>query len=227
MLKTWILAGALLLAGPGRSEAGWLPFRIETSGEWASVRFSPLASYSRFATEEGDRPQEREIRFDDTDLRGFRVGISPHPDIELGWSRLFGITNYEVDVNGVGAIHGDDSAGPAILLGRLDLRFDLISLRLRPSKLAWGPVRPVIGLGYGWVLQSQQNPFRPPNSLPVDYSDSDKAVEATLGVESGWKIFRGGAQLRSVHWRWDSEDPKIPAKTTHAWQFGLWFGVRI
>jgi hypothetical protein len=223
-----VLGATLLLASPGLVHAGLLPFRIEAAGEWANLRFSPLAEYSRFATGlNGDRDEQREIRFDDTDVRGFRVGISPHPDFEFGWSRLLGVTNYEFSVDGVPSIHGDDSAGPAVLLGRVDLRFDLISVRLRPSRFKLGPIRPVLGLGYGWVLQSQQNAFRPPNSLPVDYSDSDKAVEATLGLRGEWSRFHGGAQLRSVHWNWNTEDPKIPEHTTHAWSFGLWFGIQL
>jgi hypothetical protein len=202
-----------------------LPFHFEASGEWAHLKFSHLAEYSRYAV--GDRDEQRLIRYRPTDARGFRAGISPHSGLEIGWTRLFATTYYEVDVDGVPVIDGDDSNGPPALLGRVYLRFDMISLRFRPARLAVGPVRPVFGVGFGWVLQSQQSTFRPPNSLPVDYSDSDKAIEATVGLRYEVSRLSAGAQLRTVHWNWDSGDPKIPAQTTHSWQLGFWLGFRL
>lgn len=214
----------LLDLGPPVARAGVLPVDVELNAEWSHSWFGPLATYTRFESSGGARPEQRRIEFDDTWLRGFRLGLSPHRDLEIAWTHLWGISNYEVGVDGVEQVHGDDSNGPAILLARLDLEFDLISLRLRPGALAWGPVRPVFGLGFGWVLQSQQNTFRPPDSLPVDYSDSDKALEATVALEARWRWLQGGVQLRSVHWRWDAEDPRIPAEATHSWQLGIYFG---
>lgn len=214
----------LLAASPLSARAGVLPVGVELNAEWSHSWFGSLATYTRFEDSGGPRSEERRIGFDDTWLRGFRLGLSPHRDVEVAWTHLWGTSNYEVEVDGVEQIHGDDSNGPAILLARLDMEFDLISLRLRPEALELGPVRPVFGLGFGWVLQSQQNRFRPPDSLPVDYSDSDKALEATVALEARWRWLQGGMQLRSVHWRFDTEDPRIPSEATHSWQLGIYFG---
>lgn len=213
------------LASPARAEL--LPWGVELSGEWSFSRFTPLADYTRFEDSGGDRPQARKVEYDDTWLRGFRLGLAPHRDVEIAWTRLWGTSNYDLEIDGETQVHGDDSDGPAILLSRLDLRFDLVSVRLRPKALEFGPLRPVFGLGFGWVLQSQQGPFRPPDFLAADYSDSDKALEATIGLETRWRFLQGGAQLRSVHWRWDSGDPRIPEQGTHSWQFGIYLGAAL
>lgn len=231
-----ILLGLLVAAPPAAAAPSWLwPPPLELAGELASADYGTLADFD--AHREGsvggslDRPRNYRYGYEGGQLSGFRLGLRLHPQLVLRWSRLYGESRYEASVDGQPLAH-DPGGLPPVQLPDVDLRADWITLAMSSSRLEWKGVQPVLQLGYGWLLQSQQArpdqaraQFQPLGRPPRNYSDSDRGIEVGAGLRWRWRALRVGADLRSFHWRWAPDDQYVPERTVHLWAGSLWAGV--
>lgn len=234
---TALLLSALLwlAASPASAAPSWAwPPKLELAGEFAGVSYGNLADFTGYrptADDQLDEPREYRFGYENGSLAGFRVGLRLHPELVLSWSRLYGDTRYEVEIDGQVQIHQPDGL-PPVQLPDVELRADWISLALSSSRLRWNGVQPVLRLGYGWLLQSQRArpdqedaDFQLLGRPPRNYSDSDRGIEAGLGLRWRWRALRVGAELRSFHWRYAPDDPFVPEKTAHLWAGSLSAGL--
>jgi hypothetical protein len=205
---------ALVLAAAPTAHA-WPRPRVHLGGEIGSASFSNIVEFERFATSP-DRPERVEAQFDGTTLRGFAIGLDLHEDLALDWRRSSGSSRYRYWIDGEevkeGLVDGID-----VQLGDVDLRVDTITFRYHPQRWRWKGIGPSAAFGIGWILQSQQENFRPPRSLSLDWSDSDDLLEFALGVEGRWHFASAGFELRSLHWRFEPDDGSAPRETVRAW----------
>lgn len=220
----------LVLCPVADAEAGWGPFRLGFAGETSHVVFDELTEFTGFvqgASGQPDRAEFLRYELEDTPMHGFGVHLELGEEFRLSWSRQTGKTRLAAIRDGVD-IQDNPNSDPPITIPAIDLRVDLISLSYHPRVLHWRGLAPYLRAGYGWILTRQDRPFRPTTDrLPLDYGDSDGTTEVTLGLEWRWRFVRVGGELRTLHWRWNPEDPRTPERTTHALAPVAWLGLSL
>jgi hypothetical protein len=208
------------------ASAMWRNLELVGAAEGGYVWFDDLANYVGYQPSQPiDQPLPLRYTLADGSITGFRLGLAVHSQLEILWSRLWSSSRARVFADGQELVSNPDAV-PAVLLPDVDVRIDMITLGYRIAQLEYFHVAPVVRLGYGWVLTSQSEDIVLPGRVPANYSDSDKALEASLGLTWRWKAMELGAEFRSFHWRWDPEDALIPARNTRAWMASGWGAVR-
>jgi hypothetical protein len=239
-LSTCFLASA----GPARdAHAGLLgEVHLLAGIEHGPVWFGDLSRYTRevpaFPT---DVRQDWRIDLADEAVTGFRVGLAKGEQVDLVWSRFTAHSRYRVYIDGV-EFTPDQQRTDLFLPQGVDMRFDSISLGARI--LSWRlslarrlTVVPLLRGGFGWVLTSQSGPVALALLPTQNFSDSDKMLEASAGLElrAGPAEILGqsvgplvvGGELRTFHYRWDARDPNdyFPPHTAHAIMLALRLGL--
>lgn len=238
LLATLGLAAGLG-GGPAPAAGFWRNLEIEAAFEQGYVAYGSLADFTNVDEPnigEGlTVPEEWLFELEDESATGFRVALRLHPDVEVSWSHLISNTRYRISKDGV-ALETDpvvttiSTAIPAV-----DTRLDMITLGIRISRFELAQIVPLVRIGVGWALTSQQGPLRftglpvaigeVVTSLDRDYSDSDLALETSIGAEWRWRFLSVGAELRGVHWRWDAGLDVVPPKVVHSFLPVLRIGV--
>lgn len=217
-----LVFGLLILTAPSVA-LGWPRPTLELSAVGASSSFTPLADYTRFV-EGPDRPLDVRAEYDATEWVGFALGWRIHPALALDWTRVWGTSRYRWFQDDRESREGLVD-GIEVSLPEIDLRMDLVSLRARPARWTWKGVGPVARAGAAFVLQSPQGVLRPPRNLALDWGDADRGVDLGLGLEGRWRSVHAALELRSVHWRFQTDDDRVPREWVHAWMPGARLGV--
>lgn len=226
----WIAGATVLcdvcLGGIAGASAAWPRPRLGL--EIASVSFTPYVDFLAFR--EGvpdagipDRPEERLLEADDTDFRGFSVGLALHPDLEFTWTRHTGSADLRYSVDGQRRISGEqDEFGVTIALPEIDYTLQTFSLRWSPERLRWRElVGPTVGLGWGRMEQEQVGDLNL-EGRSVDWGDTDVVVEMMVGAEMRVPWARAGFDLRLQRWRFEPDSPNFPAETVYARMLTGW-----
>ncbi len=213
-IRQGLLVAALLLVSvvPSRAER----VRVIGGVEVGAFRMGDLANYLGFDPRE-NAPVAVALRLRDEPMKGFRLGLRPHPSFEVVWSRLHADSRTQVDVGGSALVEDPDAPAP-VILPPVSVRIDMITMGFRINRWKVWQFVPTARVGFGWVLLSPDEALRGiPDQPPVAFADSDKALEASVGMTGTWRFLELSGELRSVHWRWDPESDLIPGRTTHAW----------
>lgn len=229
ILAVVLAAGGI--AAPESAGAFWRGLRLIGAGEAGYVGFGDLANFVAYLQTGGspgeiDEPLPIRYTLADETAVGFRLGLELYPRLEILWSRLGVSTRARVFANGV-ELESNPDAVPRVVIPDMDVRFDTISVAYRFDQLTLWNIAPLARVGFGWILTSQKEDLVLPGRLPVDYSDSDKGWEISAGLVWRWRWLQAGGAFRTFHWRWDTEDQFIPARTARAWMASGWVGVRL
>jgi hypothetical protein len=240
-LSSASLALALLTvtAAPGPAGAFWRNLKLEAAFEQAYVAYGSLADFTNVVEPslgEGlTVPEDWLFELEDETATGFRLAVRLHRDLEISWSHLISNTRYRISRDGVALRTDPEVTAISTSIPAVDTRFDMITLGMRISRLQTANIVPLVRLGVGWVLTSQQGPLRftglpvsldeVVTSLDRDYSDSDVALEASVGAEWRWRFVSVGVEMRTVHWRWNTGLDFIPSRVVHSFLPMLRIGV--
>lgn len=223
-----MLLGAAALGLPSPARADWP--RPQFGFEFASVQFSPLVDFVAFregVPESGipDVPQPRRLEPEDTDFRGFSLGLSLHPDLVVAWTRHTGQSQLKWFVDGQERFDGQERDGVTTRLPEFDYTLQVFSLRWAPGAVRWRDrVGPVLGLGIGSIDQEQTGPLNT-DGRPLEWGDQDTVFEAMTGVELRVPYARAGFDVRMARWVFEPESTTVPAETVIAWQWVGWLRV--
>jgi hypothetical protein len=211
---------------PGDAFAITTDLKIFGGAEHGFLRFSDLAVYTGYVDtgpERLDVPRYYRYGLRDEAVQGFRVGVRVRDQFELSWHHLTAHSRYQAWIDGVQLV--EDPLDPFTKLPVVDMSFDLIGVGWRIAELERARIAPHLRLGFGWVLSSQEGEFQVLARPRDNFSDSDKTIEFSGGLDWRWRHYEVGAEIRTFHWRFDTDDPAVPSRITHAWMWSLRAGV--
>ncbi len=217
------MVSAVLVGGPRLLSDD---FAVIAEGEYGRLHVGDLVAFTGYQMTPPDlldEPIDYRYALDDATPAGFRLGLRFRRQLDVVWARSWANTCYRVWVDG--EEQTADPEGGGILLPDVDLRLDLITVAWRVESLRWKGLAPLVRLGMGWILLSQDGDFRPPHHPAVDNSDSDIMVDLGGGFEWRWKSLQLGAELQGLLFRWESDDDQVPASSVWAWMASMRAGV--
>lgn len=204
--------------------------RPQLGVEMSSVRFSPLVDFVAFregVPESGipDLPQPRLLEAEDTELNGFSLGLSLHPDLVVAWTRHTGSSQLRWFVDGTERFDGQQADGVTTRLPEFEYTLQVYSLRWAPGRVRWRDrVGPVVGLGIGSIDQEQDGELNT-DGRPLEWGDRDTVFEAMAGVEGRTRYARAGLDVRMARWVFEPASTTVPAEVVIAWQWVGWLRV--